>query len=466
MTADSGRKPRRGNRPAEDRARTSDNGSRPDDPPEDDVPEKEPEIWDKVKILLWKTARAKREFDHAREQGEPDEVLGPLADKAIALYNEWYAGTKGLDHDSLVTAKSAHKRADRDANRIIANEDWKPPDGGVSLAAEKKAPPAPVSHVVDGLLPEGISILAAQWKAGKTTLGINLAACLGYNARDGVTPRDFLDYFSVRSLSGNVGYWNLEVDQPQMFEWQDRLMSERTAGRVFTAHLRGNRIDLFHDATCEWAIEWLRERSVEVWIPDPIGRMLDDENSSSEFNRWFRRLEEIVRMADVKATLLIHHSGHPAPGQSDAVPRTRGASSMMGNPDATLSYRHGGDLGTAPPAGDSLRYLSAFGRGVDVPELTLDYEYGTGRLYALEDAQGRKADKSARHIDNVLDILAQYKDWELNSSALREAVGGGNNDRNAISAAIKSGRIITKRGEDGKSVLHALSDAEKSRRKA
>jgi AAA domain-containing protein len=343
-----------------------------------------------------------------------------------------------------------HERALRAARRIVDNEGWKAPDPGRSLAEARKSPPAPVLHVVEGLLPEGISMLNAPYKVGKTIFGIDLSACL-------VSDQDFLNHFKINDIGGDVGYWNLEVDEPQMFEWQNRRI-KRGASRVHTAPLRGRRMDLFHEPTVEWTIDWLKDRDIVSWIIDPLGRLLDDENNPSEFNRWFRELERIAYEADVRMVLLMHHSGHAAVGQADSVPRARGASSMGGNTDANLSYRHGGSPGSYAP--NSRRYLSAMGRGVDVPELTLDYESGTGRLYVIEDAPGREADKLDGVVQKAVEAVTLAGDWVLNNIELQEAIGGNAAvRRRAITAALDDGAIISRSDGTGKPTLYALPGA-------
>src|SRR5215831_6710716 len=82
--------------------------------------------------------------------------------------------------------------------------------------------------------PRGNITSSCAVQAGKTTLGLNLAASL-------ISGEEFLDWFEVEQLVGNVGYWNLEVDQSQMFDWQ-KLIIPRNTDKMFTAHLRGKRI--------------------------------------------------------------------------------------------------------------------------------------------------------------------------------------------------------------------------------
>lgn len=294
-------------------------------------------------------------------------------------------------------------------------------------------------------------MMAAQFKAGKTTLGIDLSACLA-------TDHDFLDYFEVNDLGGNVGYWNLEVDEPQMYEWQNRRI-KKGSNRVYTAHLRGHRMNLLHEATADWTINWLKDRDIANWIIDPLGRLLDDENDFAGFSRWFTELERIVYEAEVRMALIMHHSGHAGVGMADSIPRSRGASSMLGNTDANIGYRHGGELGSMPPS--SRRYMSALGRGVEVwPELTLDYDPATGRLHVVEDAPGREADKREQLSSLAVDAVTMAGDWVLNYTTLKAAIGGNTAKcQRAISEATSQGKIITKTEGKGKATLYALPQA-------
>jgi len=318
----------------------------------------------------------------------------------------------------------------------------------LSLASARADPPSPVRQVIDGFLPEGISMMSAQFKAGKTTFGIDMASCL-------VSGDDFLECFEVDKIAGNVGYWNMEVDEAQMYQWQDQRV-KTGAERFYTAHLRGKRMDLLHDLTAEWTVRWLKGHDIDVWLLDPMGRMLDEENSSSAFNMWFRSLEAIVTEAGVRATLLIHHSGHAGVGMDDAVPRARGASAMMGNTDCNIAFRHAGGLGEMPP--DNYRYLSAFGRGVDLyPELSLEYDEYT-RKYSVDDsAPSRKQTKLEFDIDRAVAAVEEAGDWELNKASLKSAMGGSNSNKDAaIDAAVRNGRLQVRQKPGSRAMFYAI----------
>jgi hypothetical protein len=346
-------------------------------------------------------------------------------------------------YDEKLSGRVEYERVIREARRVIDNESWMPPDPGRSLTESRSDPPDPVRFVIDSFLPEGISVMAAQFKAGKTTLGIDLSACL-------VECHDFLDYFEVDEIAGNVGYWNLEVDEPQMFEWQNRRI-DRGASRVFTAHLRGKRMDILQPHIAEWTVRWLTGFDVDVWLIDPLGRMLDEENDPATFSRWFRQLEAIVTEANVRSTLIMHHSGHAAAGEIDPMPRARGASSILGNSDANIGYRHGGEMGAIPP--DSRRYISAYGRGVSLwPELTLDYEYSSGRLFVVDDAPGRDYDQMEHGIEQVISAIEEAGPWILNTTALKDFVDGQSGYKaKVVSYAVRAGKIMFKpTGRGGK----------------
>jgi hypothetical protein len=272
----------------------------------------------------------------------------------------------------------------------------------------------------------------------------------------------FLDYFPAADV-GNVGYWNLEVDESQMYDWIDRRIARSTRrigrgtrtercgeDRFFAAHLRGQNINLLLEPVREWAVKWLRDREVSVWFIDPQSRMVTNENDAAEYTEWFRAVEQVVREAQVRGTLIMHHAGHPAAGNSDAIPRSRGTSAMQGNPDGLLAYRHGGDLGSFPP--DSLRYLSGFGRGVDLSELTLDYKADTGQLYVVSDSPSQrdsdKMDSRARKAAEALALeLTDSGDTELNAGEFDRLITGSKSEKVAVRVtAVRAGYVVARAG--------------------
>jgi ubiquitin len=73
-----------------------------------------------------------------------------------------------------------------------------------------------------------------------------------------------------------------------------------------------------------------------------------------------------------------------------------------------MTYRHAGEHGGAPP--DDKRYLSAFGRDVEVDEFEIDYDRtnrslfktgGAGRVKTNTEAQARRAWAEVIQYDNA-----------------------------------------------------------------
>ncbi|OHT85280.1 hypothetical protein BKG68_15900 [Mycobacteroides saopaulense] len=275
--------------------------------------------------------------------------------------------------------------ADKAARDRLAREEWSPPADEGDLNYQIAHPEPAIGNLVEGLIPaRGVVQINAQYKAGKTTLAsVNLPKAL-------VTGEPFLQHFKVEFEPKEcVGIWNLEVDRQDLVHWLEQVdIPEDARSRIFPKSLRGNRsVDFRNPLAVEWTVNWLRDNKIGVWIVDPLSKLYrGDENSSTEFNQWWQALEDIMGRAGVRVTVLVHHSGHSAEG------RARGTSAMMGNPDVLVEYRHSGNHGDLPT--DRKRYLRAFGRRIEQPEITLDFNPATGELFV--DAAGRSRAEDRR----------------------------------------------------------------------
>lgn len=337
------------------------------------------------------------------------------------------------EHELDVLHEAERLTVRREARALVDAEGFTRPEDDGSLDDQFRNPAPEPSFLVEQLLPaKGIVTVNAQYKAGKTTVAINLAGDLASGA-------PFLGAYPVARRCV-VALWNLEMDKARMQSWLFGLGLSRAARkRVHPKHLRGSGIDLMSRAGRDWTVEWLRERSVDVWIIDPQSKLYRGaENDNSEYNAWWRTVEEIMGEADVQVCVIIHHAGHAnGAGDADALPRGRGASAMGGNPDAFWTYRHGGDLGAVPASGDTRRYLAAFGRDVDVPEFTLDYDPATHRLHAIEGAPTRAQDKREQLAVRAYDVVAEATSAgrKPNRTELLDALVGAKRNTKAGRAA-------------------------------
>lgn len=335
-----------------------------------------------------------------------ERVLGRLGDDSV---------TGGEASELVHEAELAYRRrkADQLARQRLAVEDWREPDDEGDLNYQIANPEPDEGDLVAGLVrSRGIVLVNAQYKTGKTTLAsVNLPKAL-------VTGRPFLRKFGVAFGSDEcVGIWNLEVDRQDLVDWLERAeIPPEQRDRIFPKCLRGNRsVDFRNERAIEWTVQWLRDRRITVWIIDPLSKLYrGEENSSTEFNEWWSALEEIMRRAGVRVTVLVHHSGHGGEG------RARGTSAMMGNPDVLIEYRHGGEHGELPP--DNKRYLRTFGRRIDQPNVTLDFNPVTLELFVDENG-GTRAENQNRHLALRLWDALKAADKPLNQGELFAAAG-------------------------------------------
>ncbi len=140
--------------------------------------------------------------------------------------------------------------------------------------------------------------------------------------------------------------------------------------------------------------------------------------------------------------LLVHHMGHVGE-------RSRGDSRIIDWPDATWRLVREDPEDPAAP-----RYLSAFGRDVDVPEGRLDYDEATRRLTL---AGGNRRDSAAgRLVPEVLDVLLGKPDGLSGrqvEAALTASGHGRNEARQALIRAVQSGTATARPGPRN-SILH------------
>jgi hypothetical protein len=268
----------------------------------------------------------------------------------------------------------------------------------------------------------------AQKKSGKTTLLLNAAAAL-------VTREPFLGRFEVNVESDcRVGYLNMELTKGQFNRWlADMNIPDDALKRLVLYHAReSGRLDFANGAAAEWTIDWLKHEGINVLLLDPLGSFYDQPISGDPnppYLRWWARLEHIVLQAELRGVLIAHHAGYSEDGGN----RARGASAMMDKPDVNITYRYNVGDGTYTDAPiDSKRYLSAFGRDVDVAEFEIDYNARTRKLRAT--GGGNRADaetvKEAKRAWNAV-LVANQCGEKPNKGELFDKLGWANSGAGA-----------------------------------
>jgi hypothetical protein len=237
-----------------------------------------------------------------------------------------------------------------------------PPLFRSSLADDLVAQPEVPAETILGVHRTGANaVIAAQYKAGKTTLVDNLIRAL-------VDDEPFLGDYPVH-FDGRVALFNYELDEGQMVEWLGNL-NIRNPDRVTTVHLRGLRLPLIAERAQQWAVEFMLEHDIKAWILDPFARAFagcGNENDNGEVGAFLDALDLVKHEAQVPDLWLTHHFGRKDHDQGQE--HGRGATRLDDWPDVRwLLTRQHDD-----------RFLRIHGRGVDVDETQLLWE-PSGRL--------------------------------------------------------------------------------------
>lgn len=320
-------------------------------------------------------------------------AAGHTLDEFVEIWSKAQDDTEASDRLSAheVAAEARKLRVREQARRLVRREQ-RESDGrrpqfvlGSDFLAE---PDPPISYRLDELWPSGGRILlAAQYKAGKTTL-------LGNCIRSLVDAEPFLDRFEVSSQARRVALLDNELDRNMLRRWLREQDIQRT-DLFAPVSLRGklSTFDILDpEVRAEWAAD-LRAIGADVVVLDCLRPVLDalglDENR--EAGRFLTAFDELLGEAGVGEAIVVHHMGHNGE-------RSRGDSRLRDWPDAEWRLvREDLDDPSSP------RYFSAFGRDVDVPESRLEFDLGHRRLTI---AGGSRRDaKVERCLGPVLDIL-------------------------------------------------------------
>jgi hypothetical protein len=201
------------------------------------------------------------------------------------------------------------ERARREARRRLDAEER----GAVvtpellTLSAFLAEPDPPVRWRIEGLQPSDSRLMvAAQFKAGKTTLRDNLLRSLADGDR-------FLGSFEVRPVVGTVAVVDTEMARTQARRWM-RDQRIRNTDRVVLTLLRGQAaaFDLLNpEIRAQWA-EWFRQRNARYLVLDCLRPVLDalglDEHKDA--GRFLVAFDALLRDAEIEEAAIVHHMGH------------------------------------------------------------------------------------------------------------------------------------------------------------
>lgn len=336
------------------------------------------------------------------------------------------------------------QRAQRAAQAVLRAEDagHQPAPDVLTLAALLGEPDEPIRYRIDHLWPRhGRVVLAAQFKAGKTTLVANLLRAL-------VDDQLFLGKYNAEPAQGAVTVIDTELSRATLRHWY-REQNIHTTNQIVMIPARGRTAALdWLDPTTrtQWASR-LRAAHTEVLVLDCLGPVLAafglDESKSADVGRFLVGFEALLDEAHIDEALVVHHMGHGAE-------RSRGASRLRDWPDAEwkLVREHPEDEdspGGGDPQPDAQRFFSALGRDVAVPEALLEYDQPSRRLTVRGGT--RRETKGSRHVPTVIEWLAANPPASLRAieRALSEVLGR-NQVRAALRRAVELGKVCVHPG--------------------
>ena len=340
------------------------------------------------------------------------------------------------------------RRIRRDAEKAVVAEERGPstPPTILTLRERLALPRQETQWRIHNWQPQGARVIcAAQFKAGKTTL-------VGNTIRSLVDGDPFLGRDMVVPVSGKVVLADLEMGDSQLDEWL-REQGIQHDDRVVVIPMRGRgaSFDILDAATrSQWATR-LRDLSADYLILDCFRPLMDalglDEHRDA--GRLLVAFDALLAEAKIAEAMVVHHMGHTNE-------RSRGDSRLRDWPDVEWRLVREDD----DPA--SSRFITAYGRDVNVPESQLDFNLDGRRLTI---AGGSRRDiKTEDALASVKTVLKAG--GEMSGRAIKTALKDSDHSRASIETALKAGAkagaLAAKEGERN-STLYSLPSVPVSR---
>jgi AAA domain len=282
-------------------------------------------------------------------------------------------------------------------------------------------------------------LLAAQFKAGKTTFVGNLMHSL-------VDGDVFLNTFDVAPIDGTVCLLDFEMSSIQLDKWH-RDIAIANDDRVYPIHMKGaaSQFNIIDPEVRAYWVDIFKSRNVKYLIVDCLRPVLDalGLNEHTETGLFLTALDALLREADIPEALVIQHMGH-------ANERARGDSRLLDWPDVGWTMVRESEDDPASP-----RFFKAYGRDVDEPETELTYCPTTRRLSV--EGGGSRAD--AKIAAALVDVCAFVSKAETPPSGnqIEKGVKALSDHaqatiRKAIHRGAESGALVQGSGKNGGSI--------------
>jgi hypothetical protein len=362
-----------------------------------------------------------------------------------------YAAVDAETRERRVRFFFEQERAKREARRRLdaeGNDTTLPAFD--TLRARLAVPRMPTAARITGWQRQRSRVmLAAQFKAGKTTLVGNMIRSL-------VDGDPFLGRDNVAPIDGTLVLLDDEMGADLTDDWLSAQQIHHD-DRVVPVSLRGRAasFNIIDDTVRgEWAGR-LKQHGCAYLVLDNLRPMFDalglDEHHDA--GRFLVAFDALLTEAGIPEALVVHHMGHTGE-------RSRGDSRLRDWPDVEWKLVRRDENPASP------RFISAYGRDVDVPESQLDFTLEGRRLTI---AGGSRQDMlTTEALDAVLSAL-EASGQPLSTRGIECAVAQKTTAhsraivRAAITVGIRTGRITTEYGPKN-AILHSVRQCAEVRR--
>lgn len=294
----------------------------------------------------------------------------------------------------------------------------------LTLAERLARPRVTIQYRIDEWQPLGSRVvLAAQRKAGKTTLVGNLARSLADGKR-------FLGVAECRPVEGTVAILDFEMSDAMLDHWlEDQQIEHQERVVVIAARGLASTFDLRDDAVVEeWAAR-LSALRVEYLIIDCLRPWLDafGLDESHDAGAMLTPLDALLTRAGISDALVVHHMGHTGE-------RSRGDTRIRDWPEVEWKL-----VREDPDDDASPRYVSAYGRDVDQGETKLHFDLTTRHLTL---AEGSRKDSAAIAALDSIEVVLMEASESMSARAIERALADTGHSREAIRRALKVGSAV------------------------
>lgn len=348
-----------------------------------------------------------------------------------------------------VNARKATLRIERQAKSELESEGSASAPESVSGADFLAEPDEETDWRIHGLWPAGGNVLlAAQAKAGKTTLSGNLLRSLC----DGDL---FLGKYHVETPAGRVFVVDVEMSRNQARQWA-RAQGIRKADGFEYQPLRGA-ASAFNITVPGVRRNWahrIRECGASIVVIDPLGPILGaiglDENSAADVGLFLDgALGQLLTESGATEAVVVHHMGH-------AGERSKGSSRLRGWPDAEWFLVRQDESPSSP------RYFSAYGRDVEEAESLLGFDPVTRSLTLAGGtrAQSRARTAACSALPDLVAVVTQQPGIVTRSleSALRDRGHSLDASRAVIQEAVES-KVVRREPGPHRAQMHYVAVA-------